>query len=105
MYKVVEFSHNVNDEEYKVIVEYVDIKSVTSDPYKASCPTDLTGERWINDVVILDRAENDVTENITLTDNQIWDYIDSLMEEDVILEQGMTYFDIFTEAEEYYDYP
>lgn len=103
MYKVVEFFHNVDGQEYKFIVEYVAIPPVTNNTYAATCPTDVTGEYFINDVIVFDKEDNNVTDCVAakISDAEIWEYIDSQMDEDYDMDM-LTEFNIFEDAEEYY---
>ncbi|WNO47229.1 hypothetical protein [Vibrio phage vB_VibM_10AMN] len=105
MIKNIEFTHKHDGETFTVLAEYLDTSPLTFDKNNANCPTDLTGEREILDVVVLD-ANGEETSNNFVTDEVIWFEIDVCKNsvDDVRLDTtGLTYFDLWGEGESYYE--
>jgi len=104
MIKNIEFTQQYNGETYTVLVEYLDAAPLTLEKHQASCPTDLTGEREILDVVVLDKYNHGI-DSCFVTDEMIWFEIDVCKNsvDDVRLDTtGLTYFDLWSEGEGYY---
>ena len=105
MIKNIEFTQKHNGETYTVLAEYLDASPLTFEKHQASCPTDLTGEREILDVVVLD-ANGEEVEGSFITDQHIFNEIDVCKNsvDDVRLDTtGLTYFDLWSEGEGYYE--
>ena len=104
MIRTVEFTHTRNGQKYLIIAEYMDIPPTSNTVFLASCPTDLTGEHEILDVVVLD-ADGGERDSSFVTDEIVWQAIESCksLVDDVRLDtSGLTYFDLWSEGESYY---
>ncbi|UUW39908.1 hypothetical protein VP14_221 [Vibrio phage VPMCC14] len=105
MIKNIEFTHKHSGETYTVFAEYIDESPVTLNKYEASCPEDFTGEKEILDVVVIDKSGQEV-DSTFVTNEVVWKEIDTCKNclDDVRLDTtGLTYFDLWTEGEGYYE--
>ncbi|UZV41132.1 hypothetical protein vBVpaMR16F_66 [Vibrio phage vB_VpaM_R16F] len=104
MIKNIEFTHKHDGETFTVLAEYLDTSPLTFEKNLASCPTDLTGEHEILDVVVLD-ADGGERDSIFVTDEIVWQAIEScksLVDNVKLDTTGLTYFDLWSEGESYY---
>ena len=101
MIKNAEFTYKHEGETFTVLVEYLDTDPITLDRNNATCPSDLTGEFEILDVVVLDQ-DNQEVEGSFVSDETIKkeiaackNFTEEVGLEDIALENGMTYVDLW----------
>ena len=108
MIKNTEFTHKYEGETFTVLVEYLDTDPITLDRNNATCLSDLKGEFEILDVVVLDQ-DNQEVEGSFVSDETIKKEIvackncfEEVGLEDIALENGMTYSDLWDEGDSFY---
>lgn len=108
MIKNTEFTYKYKGETFTVLVEYLDTDPITLDRNNATCPSDLTGEFEILEVVVLDQ-DNQEVEGSFVSDETIKKEIATCKNcfeevglEDIALENGMTYSDLWSEGDSFY---